>query len=647
MQQTPDGLLAVASLTGIGLCTLMFCGLANLLAAMLVVRQSVEAGKAAPGSRKQPGMTFPEALGRKCRANAFWAWPLAIWAAGWILLLLFPSPGFANLLVLSARLAISGALAGWLWEVIREWWPSTSSRAEKFTAQPASSRTWIVLTGMAFYTLIFTAMNWGLWFNLQLPHGDSSMYEEHLWNVLHGKGFRSYLDQGLFLGEHIQVIHLLLLPLYALWPSHLFMELSESAVLALGALPVLFLARRHGRSEFAAVSLALAYLLYFPMQSLDIAIDLKTFRPSAFGIPALLFMIDMAERRCWGRMSLCVLLALACQEDFAVAIAPYGVWLLAEGYWNWRENKGREWRQQMIAGGILTVVAPLYVVTAVKFVIPWFRSGVTVHYASYFQAFGKTPVEIVLNILTNPVLLWTHLVTVGAAILLLDLLLPIGLPLRAWRRLLVGLPLFILLSLNELTRSFPGPFHHFHAPLIPTLLWGAAASLSSASTDPDAHRRQADQRGLWMFCCALTTTFFFSLSPLGLQFWDAGGPYYWKRLYIPDERAHEFAKVFNAIPPDARVASTDFVHPRFTHHERSYDYSHYLRRVANYEDKVPDDTDYIVIDTRHRYSDIHRYEETREYRQQRDQWEVLPIDTKGYFIVLKRVKFPGKSSDEH
>ena len=86
-------------------------------------------------------------------------------------------------------------------------------------------RSWLILVLLiAVSIVVFTAMNWRLWFNLRIPHGDSAMYEEHLWNLTHGKGFRSYLDQGLFLGEHIQVIHLLLLPLHVVWPSHLLLD---------------------------------------------------------------------------------------------------------------------------------------------------------------------------------------------------------------------------------------------------------------------------------------------------------------------------------------------------------------------------------------------------------------------------------------
>ncbi|HUG18212.1 MAG TPA: hypothetical protein VMM56_04505, partial [Planctomycetaceae bacterium] len=118
--------------------------------------------------------------------------------------------------------------------------------------------------------------------------------------------------------------------------------------------------------------------------------------------------------------------------------------------------------------------------------------------------------------------------------------------------------------------------------------------------------------------------------------WDPHSEFYWKSLYVPGRRAELFPQVLSQIPESARVASTDFVHPRFTHYERSYDYSQYARKVSGYELRVPDDTDYIVIDTRHRYSWIHTPAEVPELRDQPDRWELLPDNTEGYFIVLKR-----------
>jgi hypothetical protein len=120
-----------------------------------------------------------------------------------------------------------------------------------------------------------------------------------------------------------------------------------------------------------------------------------------------------------------------------------------------------------------------------------------------------------------------------------------------------------------------------------------------------------------------------AFSPLGTGFWDPYSRAYWRNLYVPGERARRFPAVLALVPPESRVASTDYIHPRFTHYARSYDYSDY-RQI------VPDDTEYIVIDTRHPYSQIKRPEEVTEYRDAPDQWELLDDQSGGYFIVLRR-----------
>ncbi len=644
-QRMPDGSVLTSFPIGLlGFYSLILCSIANCTPAIGLALL-----------KRKP--RFLEFTAVKTIANTWWTWPIVLWSVFWILNLLLPEMPLSLWLIRTVPLALAGTLSGWLWESLREWIPADHEATTQPTEQgagplPATATTirkrsrarWIVAGVAAMFVAISLAMNFSLWNNLQIPHGDSSMYEEHLWNTLHGKGFRSYLDQGLFLGEHVQVIHLLLLPLYMLWPSHLFMETCGSLALAIGAIPVFLIARRHSSSERTAAILAIAYLLYFPLQFLDIAIDLKTFRPSAFGIPAMLFAINAMEARRWGIMTFCFLLALSSQEDFAVVIAPLGLWLAIESGLQYRKSPSTNLRREIIIGLVTCVLAALYVIFVVKFVLPWFRSGSEIHYVSYFQKFGKSAFEVVINLIIRPDLVWKYLITASTLALFLHLLQPAGMPFRAWRRLLVGLPLFALLAANELTWEFPGPFHHFHAPIIPIIIWAMCASVGIAlPKNNDTKQATAEliqQRGLWILCSAFVTGIFFSLSPIGIKFWDSGSPFYWRSLYVQSERAKQFEKVLPLIPTTARVASTDFIHPRFTHYERSYDYSHYLRKVADYEDKVPDDTDYIVIDTRHRYSDIKSFEETREFHNQRDQWEVVPVDTNGYFIVLKRVKFP-------
>ncbi len=522
----------------------------------------------------------------------------------------------------------------------------------------------ILCTFIVFYVAVFATMNFRLYFNLLIPHGDSAMYEEHLWNILHGKGFRSYLDQGLFLGEHIQFVHLALIPIYILFPSHLTLEFCESLALALGAFPVYWMARRHTQSNFAGLAASAAYLLYPPMQFLDIEIDLKTFRPEAFGIPIFLLTLDQVDRRnLWGTLA-GILGCLTVKEDYAIVLAPLGLWIAVFG--SRAQTVGREakpsaatdsgyeiadrgWRSVdrswLVFGLLLAFGSVLYLYLATRVLMPWFRSGAEIHYANYFRKFGETPEQIVRTMLTNPSLLFGGLLSTSTALYALAMLVPVAiLPLLSPSRIAVGLPLFGILCLNELARD---PRHQFHAPLVPIVFWALAGGLPRAidvlsrwfqgvAPSQDSRSTALSVVSHLAWTSSLATGIFFSLNPTSLVFWDAGSEVYWKTLYGPSRRAEEFAKIADLIPRSARVASTDFVHPRYTHHERSYDYSKYLRKVSGYEQKVPADTDYIVIDTQHRYSEMKKPSDVPEYRDHADEWELAPDPTNGYFIVLKR-----------
>lgn len=511
------------------------------------------------------------------------------------------------------------------------------------------------LAAAAIFSIVFTAMNWQIYNGLLLPHGDSAMYGEHLWNITHGKGFRSYLDQGLFLGEHVQVVHLLLLPLYVAWPSQLLLELCETLVLAAGAIPVFWIARRHSGSTACASLLAITWLLYTPLQYLDIEIDLKTFRPMSFGVTAMLFGIDFFERGRLKSTAACFLLALAAKEDFALILIPLGVWLAGQSWWQ-RKNESANLdvapvapKRGLALGAGLTVFSLTYLLLVTRVVIPWFRDGKEVHYARYFAKFGDSLGEIVVSMLTDPALVFDEFVTITSANYLLALFVPLAfLPFLSPSRLLVAAPILGLLCLNEIVKSDPFPRHHFQGPVLPILFWSAAAGLGIVNRLPAGRRRAILNRVLpggavtvATFGClaAMQSGAMLGMSPASLSFWDSGSPNHWSR-YVPGERAEMIELVLAEIPENSRVASTDYVHTRLTHYERSYDYSDYRREVAGDKEGVPADTDFIVIDMKHHYNtEIRSPADVRELQTEPGNWvflDELYEKTNGCFIVLKR-----------
>jgi NADH-quinone oxidoreductase subunit A len=109
------------------------------------------------------------------------------------------------------------------------------------------------------------------------------------------------------------------------------------------------------------------------MHFLDIAIDLKTFRPTAFEIPLLLFALDQLERRRFGTMGVLLVIAMSAQEDFAAVLALVGT-MVAVSYVLGQSHSERATGEPFEAGvvsvgfGRLRVPAHFYLV-AVFFVI--------------------------------------------------------------------------------------------------------------------------------------------------------------------------------------------------------------------------------------------------------------------------------------
>lgn len=563
-----------------------------------------------------------------------WMWWLLL--LGWELLdflaLIAGWTEFEALLRGTLPLWHSLELAGWLTTFVGLAWRGRDSGVAD---TPRMLVPWPVWGAMLAYFVAFGAMNWGMYESLMVPHGDSAMYEEHLWNLLHGKGFRSYLDNGrLFLGEHIQVVHILLVPLYVLWPSQILLELLQSAILASGAIPTYWLARRHTGSSKAATALAIGYLFYIPMQFLDIAVDFKTFRPNSFEIPLFLVAFDALERGRWRAFWLALVLALSCQEDAAMTIAPLGVWIALRAAAIAAQSGASIGRLRRIGAG-LAIFGTAWVLFVVKIWLPWMRGEADPHFIKYFPELGESSGGILVNMLRHPGVVLGRLLNGESVNFALTLLAPLGfVSLFSPGRLAIAVPMFGVLCLSDITNS---PQHHFHAPIVPVMVWSAAAGLSCV---PELWRRMARTRAaagglsvevvaLCAALCAATTGLFLGLSPLSIAFWDPASRGYWRTQYVPGERALQFPKVLAQIPPESRVASTDFIHPRFTHYTRSYDYS-------SYRPDVPDDAGYLVIDTQGPYSEMHRPDQVPELRKHPERWELLPDRTNGLFIILKR-----------
>src|SRR5207247_6570841 len=138
-------------------------------------------------------------------------------------------------------------------------------------------------------------------------------------------------------------------------PSPLTLAGVQVAAVALGALPVFWLARRHLESERLACLFALAYLAY-PWLGWTAA---DAMHPVTLAIPLFLFSIwSLDSDRLWAFAPFAVLAALT-GELMGLTVAALGIWYaLARGH--------------RFAGAAIALLGVVWTATAVEVIVPAF-----------------------------------------------------------------------------------------------------------------------------------------------------------------------------------------------------------------------------------------------------------------------------------
>jgi uncharacterized membrane protein len=257
------------------------------------------------------------------------------------------------------------------------------------------------------------------------------------------------------LGAHVDPVLAAFAPLWWVWPSPTSLLVVQAALIALGALPVFWLARKHLGSPRKAALLAVAYLAYPPVQWLA----LDEFHAVALACPLLLFAIwYLDEDRLLAALPFLAVAALT-KEEVPLAIAGIGAWYAI--------SRGRRVAGAAIAAAGLALGAAYFTV-----VIPHFRSGESSAFYERYDAVGGSPGGIVRTALTDPLVI-AKAVTEGRD---LTYLLELGLPLLG---LFLAAPVVLLGALPELAANLLSDVStqtsiefHYTAPIIPFLVAG-------------------------------------------------------------------------------------------------------------------------------------------------------------------------------
>ena len=378
-------------------------------------------------------------------------------------------------------------------------------------------------------------------------HGcDLGIFDNVLWNTIHGHGLYSAILGRPFFGEHASPILLLIAPLYALWPDARLLLVVQALALGWAALPIYRVAARRLGPTAGGMVLFL-YFWYVPLEGLY----LFDFHEVALALPLLAYAFEHLTRGHLRRMLLFLGLSLLCKEEIALTVVAFGLYLLliprAAGPLSPTASCAS--RRRLGLGLVLTGAVLFLFLTG--WVVPLFRQAPFPFVDRYSHLGGSLPG-----------IAWTALRDPGRVIESIDepakivFLRGLFSPVLYFSWLSPGATLLLLPTLARSLLSNHGPQYslqfHFLGPLVPFVFFGLAGGLGGLirwrwpGDGVSARRRGARRARLQL---ALLLLFFSGIVHGSHPGW------LWRGAHQGLERRPALDRLLRQIPPDASVCA--------------------------------------------------------------------------------------------
>jgi len=358
-----------------------------------------------------------------------------------------------------------------------------------------------------------------------------------VWSTAHGDVLEVTALRGpqiSRLGAHFDPILAALAPLWWVWPDPTMLLVVQAVALALGAVPVFLLARKHLGSERAAAGFALAYLLYPATQWLAV----NDFHPVALATPLLLLAFWYLDEHRLAAFAAVAAVACLTKEHVGLTVAALGIWYaLAHG--------------RKRAGAAIAVAGTTVAALAISVVVPHFAPGDSSPFEGRYRAVGGSPAGIAETLATDPLRVLGEAFDGNAVPYLLELLLPLlALPLLAPLAALTALP-ELAANLLSSTRTQQSIHFHYTATAIPGLV--AAAIFGAARLR--RNRGWVRPVATAIVVAGLGANYLLGAVPVWRAF--PGGEALGAREHLVTAHDRVAARAVRLIPDDAVVTATN------------------------------------------------------------------------------------------
>jgi uncharacterized membrane protein len=398
---------------------------------------------------------------------------------------------------------------------------------------------------------------------------------------------------GCYFAVHLSPILFLVLPVYALLPSPTTLLVLKSFILATGAIPLYLLARTMWRSDRPAFLLALAYLLYPPLQGAN----WFDFQPQIF-LPLFFFSLCyFMVRRRWRFYFPVLLLTLLVEEHVVFAVFLLAAFFMLRGdvrslYASLKPLKLNERLVSVLTMGLCVLF--FFVSLSVKNVFPINPEYLEQYQAvSAFRVLGleADPLSLPSYVLQHPdrvfhaflydyPLKFLYLVLLFAPLLFL--------PFRS--RLTLGT---LLLLAPFLLSNYPAYYMiGVHYPLY------VLAFLFIATIEGLTHLPLPAQT--LTLKTVLISTLFLMIStspvlPLSTPFVEEGLLMYPDVTYLSEDHVTSLHDILAVVPPNASILTQNHLFPHVSSRLNAYVIPYYVVG-ADYIHWIVNQSEYVLLD---------------------------------------------------
>jgi len=496
----------------------------------------------------------------------------------------------------------------------------------------------ILLLEIVIYTFFFSLITVLRYYSFQTYAYDLGNYNQALHTTLFDGKFLYYTadllanPSGSLFGVHFSPIFLVILPLYAIYPSPVTLLVLQSFVLSLGALPLYYLTKKELGSEKWGIVFATLYLLNPALQG----VNWFDFHPEAFLPALLLFAFFFFESNRISGYFASVVLALMCLEFTSVVLLFVCLYFVVK-LKPWRNRNVNSRKIQMLS--LTFVLSFVWLLMSLQIIHAFNSSVLPLTGEVYWREIGANSLlDVPVQVILHP----TRLIS--------------ALSFDGWQKIsyaliLVGsvafLPLLepsiIICMLPWLTVAFLSNFQPFYqfgtqypAFIIPFVFYGAVLGIKKLKHLGNGHYWKGKKfrivlAGFFSFSILI----FFFVTPLNNMPYQNSN-YFTYGLPIVTQHDQDVLKLLQLIPQNASVLTQSNIFPLLSGRPNAYVFPSAVfyppnMSFSNALDDLLGKVDFIVVDLE---SDLIGASTILSYLSQNSQFGVYA--SAGGAVLLKR-----------